>query len=183
MRIVEHEFGRVLIRLRVEKSVEPIEPSRERPAIERPGRAALGQRRDVPLAEHVIAIAVRAQHFGERARLLRDLAAIAGEAGIEIGQTPHADRMMIAPGQERRARRRAHGGRVEAGVAQPLRRQPVDRRRGDGRAVAAEIREGDVVEQHDQNVRRARRRLLPLWPPRLRILDRLADPAPKRVRH
>ena len=120
MRIVEHEFRRVLIRLRIQKPVETIEAARERPAIERPCRAALRQRRHVPLADHVIAIAVRTQHFGERARLLRDLPAIARKAGIEIGEAPHADRMMVAPGQQRRARRRTHGGRMETGVTQPL---------------------------------------------------------------
>ena len=45
-------------------------------------------------------------------------------------------------------------------VAQALGGEPVDGRRPDGRAVAAEIGEADVVEQHDQDVGRARRRLL-----------------------
>jgi hypothetical protein len=77
-RVVGDELRGVLIGLGVEKSVEALEAAPKRPAVERPGGAALGQRRHVPFAHHVIAIGVGAQHFGKRPRLARDLAAIAG---------------------------------------------------------------------------------------------------------
>ena len=80
MGVVGHEFGRELVGLGIEEAVEAIEAAAERPAVERPGGAAFGQRRDVPFADHVVAIAVRPQHLGQRARLARDLAAIAGIA-------------------------------------------------------------------------------------------------------
>jgi hypothetical protein len=60
MRVVADELRRVLIGLGIEKTVEAIEPAPERPAIERPGRTALGQGRDVPLADHAVAIGIRA---------------------------------------------------------------------------------------------------------------------------
>ena len=102
---------------------------------------------------------MRAQHLGKGAGLARDLAAIAGIAAVEVGEAAHADRMVIAAGQQGRPRRRAHGGGVEAGVAQALRPATINSRRRDRRAVAAEIGEADVVEQNDQNIRRAGRRL------------------------
>ena len=67
--------------------------------------------------------------------------------------------MVIAAGQQRRARGRAHRSGVEAGVTQAFGGEPVDGRRPDRRAVAAEIGEADVVEQHHENVRRAVGRL------------------------
>ena len=165
VRVVRDELGRVLVGLGIEEAVEAVEAAPQRPAVERTGGPALGQRRDVPFADHVVAIAVHAQHLGERARLARDLAAVAGIAGIEIGEAADADRMVIAPGEQCGARRRAHRGGVEAGVAQTFRGEPVDGRRLDARAVAAEIGEADIVEQHDEDVRRARGRLRGLRPP------------------
>ena len=65
---------------------------------------------------------------------------------------------MVAPPQQRRTRRRADRRRVEPRVLQPVRRQPLDRR---CRTRAPERRrrpETDVVDQHDQHVRRSLRR-------------------------
>ena len=177
-----HQFRRVLVGLGVQEAVEAVEAAAQRPAVERPGRAALGQRRDVPFADHVVAIGVRPQHLGQRAGLARDLAAIAGIAAVEIGEAADADRMVVAAGQQRRARGRAHRGGMEAGVAQAFGREPVDGRRLDRRAVAAEIGKADIVEQHDEDIGRARRRLgacghhglesatvLPIMPPKRRV--------------
>ena len=165
MRVVGNQFRRELIGLSVEEAIEAIKAAAERPAVEWPGGAAFGQRRNVPFADHVVAIAVRPQHFRQRPRLARDLAAISRVAAVEIGETADADRMMVAPGEQRRARRRAHRGGVEARIAQAFGGELVDGRRLDGRAIAAEIGESDIVEQHDENVRRALRRLCRLRPP------------------
>ena len=167
VRVAGDELRRILIGLGIEEAVEAIEAAAERPAVERAGGAAFGQRRHMPFADHVVAIGVRAQHLGDGAGLARDLAAIAGIAGIEIGEAADADRMMVAPGEQRRARGRAHRRGVEARIAQALGRQPIDGRRRDRRAVAAEIREADVVEQDDENVGRAARRPGRVRPPRL----------------
>ena len=123
MGVVGDQFRRVLVGLGIEEAVEAIKTAAERPAVERPGGAALGQRRDVPFADHVVAIAVRPQHFRQRPRLARDLAAIAGITAVEIGEAADADRMMVAPGQQRRARGRAHRGGVEAANSAGLRRR------------------------------------------------------------
>ena len=50
MAVVAHHFGGVLVGFSIEESVEPIETAPERPAVERPGRARLGEWRDMPLA-------------------------------------------------------------------------------------------------------------------------------------
>jgi hypothetical protein len=166
MRVVGDQLRRVLVGLRIEKSVEAVEAAPERPAVEGAGGAAFGERGHVPFADHVVAVGVSAQHFRERAGFARDLAAIAGITRVEIGETADADRMMVASGQQRGARGRTHRGGMKARIAQPLARETVDRRRPDLRAVAAEIGKTDVVEQHHQDVGRASRRprrRRPLW--------------------
>ena len=97
--VVRHQLRRVLVGLGVEKAVEAVEAAAERPAVERPGGAAFGQRRHMPFADHVVAIGMRPQHFGERSGLAGDLAAIAGIAAVEIGKAADADGMVVAPGQ------------------------------------------------------------------------------------
>ena len=57
------------------------------------------------------------------------------------------------------ARRRAQRGDVEAVVAQPAGGEPVDRRRVDVGAEAAELREAEVVEDDHDDVGRAVGRL------------------------
>ena len=175
-RVVAHQLGRVLVGLGVHEAVEAIEAAAERPAVERAGGARFGERRDVPLAQHVVAIAVRAQHLGQGAGLVGDLAAIAGIARIEIGEAADAHRMVVAAGQQRRPRGRAHRRGVEAGVAQAASGDGVDGGRGDGRAVAAEIGEADIVEQHDQDVGGAFRALRRGRPIGLGLAHCLADP-------
>ena len=151
-RVVAHQLGRVLVGLGVHEAVEAVEAAAERPAVERAGSAQFGERRHMPLAQHVVAIAVRAQHLGDGPGLARDLAAIARIARIEVGQAADADRMMVAARQQRRSRGRAHRRRMKAGVAQAASGDGVDDGGGDGRAVAAEIGEADIVEQDDQDV-------------------------------
>ncbi len=175
--VVPHKFGRELVGLRVHEAVVAVEPAAQRPALERAGRSRLGQGCDVPLADHVVAIAGGAQHLRQGAGLGRDLAAVARIAGVEVGQAADAHRMVVASRQQRRPRGGAHGGRVKAGVAQAFSGQGVDGGRGDGRAVAAEVGEADVVEQHDQDVGAASRRLGRGRPPRLGLRNGLADPA------
>jgi len=92
MRVVGDEFRGILIGLGIEEAVEAIEATPQRPAVERPGGAALGQWRHMPFADHVVAVAVDAQHFRQRSSLARDLAAVARKAGVEIGETADADR-------------------------------------------------------------------------------------------
>ena len=165
--VVRHQFRRELIGLRVHETIKPVEAAAQRPAVKRSGGAAFGQWRDMPFADHVVAIGVGFEHFRQRAGLTRDLAAIAGITAVEIGEAADPDGMVVAAGQQRRARGRAHRGGVESTVAQALGREPVDNRRLDRRAVTAEIGKADVVEQHHENIGGALGRLprrRPPWP-------------------
>ena len=157
-RIVAHQFRSVLIGLRIHEAIKTIEAAAQRPAVERTGGTALDQWRDVPLAEHIVAIAVRTQHFRQRAGLFGDLAAVAWIAAVKIGEAADPDGMMIAPGQQSRARGRTHRCRVKPGVAQARGGQPIDGRGADRRTVAAEVGKAGVVEHDHQNVGRAGRR-------------------------
>ena len=61
---------------------------------------------------------------------------------------------MVAPGQQAGPGRRAQRRHVQVVVAQALLRQPIDRRRFDRGAVAAEAGEADVVEEHHHHIGR-----------------------------
>ena len=157
--VVAHQLRRILVGLGVHESVVAVEAPAQRPAVEGARGAGLAQRGHVPLADHVVAVAVRPQHLRQGPGFLGDLAAVAREAGIEVGQAPHPHRMVVAAGEQRRTGRRTHGGGVEAVQPHAGLGQGVDGRRPDRRAVAAEVRESDVVEQHHQDVGRRLRDL------------------------
>ena len=165
MGVVRYQFRRELIGLGVEETIEAVKAAPQRPAVERPGRTAFGQGRDMPFADHVVAIGMGFQHFRQRSGLARDLAAVAGIAGVEIGEAADTDRVMVAAGQKCRARGRAHRGGVKARVTQALGRKLVDARGLDRRAIAAEIGKADVVEQHYEDVGSPCRRLWRRRPP------------------
>ena len=80
--------------------------------------------------------------------------------------------VVVAAGQQRLARRRARGRRVEAVEAQPALRQPFGRRRTARSAERAAGTEADVVEEDDQHVRCISRRpqRLDRWVGGLRVL-------------
>src|SRR5688572_18203635 len=77
--------------------------------------------------------------------------------------------MVIASGQQRLPRRRAERGGVHAVVLETLVRELLEVRRLARATERARRAEADVVDQHDQNVRRARRRLEPLDRRELRV--------------
>ena len=82
---------------------------------------------------------------------------------------------MVASRQQRRPRGRAHRRHVKTVVAHPLVRDPVIVRGVDRPAKRTRIAEPGVVDQHDQHIRRSRRRLdvTDLLPARLRTAERL----------
>ncbi len=174
---VVHERGRELVRLAAEEAVETIEAASQRPPFARRAEVALVIRRQMPLADRVRAVAERSEHFGKEAVLLADTSVVPGESGREIGDPAHTDAVVIAPREDAGARRGAERGRVEVRVAQPVRRQPVERGGCDVGTEAAELCEPHVVEQHDQHVRRSRGRAHRVRPPRRRLVAVPADHA------
>ena len=90
-RVVDHQLRCVVIGFGIHEAIEAIETAPERPAVERACRSGLGQRRNVPFSDYVVAIAMGAQDLGERSGFLCDLAPIAWKTAVEIGQAPDPD--------------------------------------------------------------------------------------------
>ena len=153
--IVVDEVGIILMRVAAEKAVVALEAAPERPAVVGAGGADLLGGRQMPLADAIGGVALLQQHLGQKAVLERDRAIAAGIAGRSLGDAGHRVGMMIAAGQNARARRRAERGRVHVGEEQPVLGQLVDVRRVDRRAVAAELAEARVVDDDEEDVRRA----------------------------
>ena len=102
------EQGRVpLVHVAADEPVEIIEAEPGRPQVERPDGAALPGRHVVVLAEPGGAVAVAAQDFGDRAGALRHQRIVAGVTEAALHDDAGMHRVLIAPGDQRRARRRA----------------------------------------------------------------------------
>ena len=102
------------------EAVEVIEPVPGRPAVERPHRGGLVGGRVVPFADGGGLVAVVVQHLRHRRRGFRDDAGVAVPVHRTLGDGAVADALVIAPGEQRRACRRANRGGVKAVVADAL---------------------------------------------------------------
>ena len=160
-----------------EEAIEILESPACRPAVERPGRALLSVGRQVPLAEGGRAIAVVAQDARQRSAVARQRGGVAGVATRELAHGAEADRVAVAAGEQRRARRRADGRDMEAVVADAAVGHARVVRRLDRAAEGARVAEAGVVDEHEQDVRRplGRRRMADQVPVRLRSGQRAID--------
>ena len=165
-----------------DKAVEVLETHAVRPLPERPGLAVREERRVVILAEPRGRVAVVPQDGADGALLDRDDRVVTGEAGRDLADHAEAHRVVVAPGNQRRARRRAQRGRVEVGVTQPGLGDAVQRRGRDDAAEGAGRAEAVVVGHDQQHVGRLLRRDNAWRPPRGRFRSSLLDhPAELRV--
>ena len=153
--VVVDELGVPLARVAAQEAVEALEAAPQRPAVVRAGRRLVDARREVPLADHVRAVAVLEQHLGEHPVLERHDPVVAGVAGGELGDAGHAVAVVVAAGDDAGAARRAERRRVHVVEAQAVRRERVEVRRRDRAAVAAEVTEPGVVEDDEEDVRGA----------------------------
>ena len=103
--------------------------------------------------------------------LLRDLKRGGRTAIVMI---THAIGVVVASGEQARAGGGAQRGRMEVAEPQAARGQPVERRRPDVGAEAAQLREADVIENDVDDVRRPGRGLLPRPDPPLPAHGRAA---------
>ena len=150
---------RVLVGLAADEAVEVLEAAAAAgPGVERPQRARLPDRHLVALAELRGRVAVQLERLRQRRRGVRANRVVPRRGRRDLGDSAHADRVVVASRQQRLAGRRAQRGRVEAVVLQPVRGQALRHGRRAGPAERARRAEADVVEQHDQHVRRTRRR-------------------------
>ena len=107
-----------LVGLAADEAVELVEALVRGPAIERSRHAGLPRGRLVPLAERAGAVAVEPQHLGEWRDAVRVLPGVAGKRRRRLHDRAGVDGVMVPPGLERVARRRAQRRRVEVVEAQ-----------------------------------------------------------------
>lgn len=79
--------------------------------------------------------------------------------------------MVVAPGQEAGPARRAERGRVHVRIEQASRREAIQVRRSNRRAITPELTEAGVVQDDKQDVRGARRGAQRPRPRGLRLLE------------
>src|SRR5208283_5742624 len=126
-----------LVRIAAEGTVEIFKAHAGGPLIEGPGLTRLERRGVVVLPEPGGVIAVVLENPPDRRLVAADEAIVAGIARRLLGYDAEAGGMMIAPGDERRARRRAQRRRVEIRVAQTVLSDAIERRRRDHPAKGA----------------------------------------------
>src|SRR4029079_8778515 len=108
------------------EAVEIVETQSAGPMIERTDLAGFPGGRVVVLSDPRGCIAVLPEDFRDGASALRNDARVAVITGRQFRDDAVPGDMMVAPREQRGARRRAQGGRMEARVAQALRSQLVD---------------------------------------------------------
>ena len=150
--VVVDEVRVPLARVAAEEAVEALEAAPERPAVVRAGRRLLVARRQVPLADHVRAVAVLDQHLRQHAVLERHDPVVARVAGGELGDAGHAVAVVVPPGDDARAARRAQRRRVHVAEAQAVRRERVE-----GRASRSGCRSSRAVRSRCRRARRTGR--------------------------
>ncbi len=148
-----------LVGLGSDEPIEVLKAEIRRPEAERPGLARLPVRHVVVLAEPCGVPSVLLQDLRDGRGVLAHQAVVAGITRRHFGDDAGVHRVMVATGDERRARWRAERGRVELGVAQAVLRQPIQGRRVHRTAEGARRAVADVVEQDQQDVGRPFRRL------------------------
>ena len=150
-----------------DEAIEVLEAHAVRPLVERPGLGRLIEGRVVVLAEPRGRVPVLLQDGADGAVLLPDDRVVAWEPRRDFAHHAEAGHVMVAAGDQRRARRRAERRGVEIRVAQPAVRDAIERRRRDDAAERARRAEAGVVRHDQQHVGRALRRHDAWRPPRL----------------
>ena len=106
------------------------------------------------LAELGGRIAVELEREGEGSFGVRQHRAVAGGSGGDLGDPTHADRVMVAAGEECLTSRRAEGRRVKARVPQPAGRELLELRRVAWPSEGAACPEADVIDEDHEHVGR-----------------------------
>ena len=151
--VVLGEVGIPVVRLAADEPVEPVVALAERPVLLRGPHRPLVDGDVVVLADPERRPPGVTQDVGHRGVLRRDVRAVPGEAGRGLRDRREPVQVVVAPGQQRRARRRAQRRRVPLRVRQTAGRQAVHRRHLDPPAVRRPRRLARVVVQHHQHVR------------------------------
>ncbi len=155
LRRVAEEVRLPLVGVAPDEAVEVLEAHAGRPLVERSDLAGGERRRVVVLAEPGRGVAVVEQDAADGGLVLADDAVVAGEAGRLLRDHAEARRVVVASGDQRRARRRAQRGREDPVVTQAVVRDALHGRRRDDAAKGAGHAEAGIVGDDQQHVRRA----------------------------
>ena len=150
---------RPLVRLSAHETVELVEAGAGRPAVGRAGRTDFPGGGFVILPECGGGVAVVPQHHRQRGHALGALPGIARKGGGGLHDRAHVVHVVVAAGEQCHPGRRTERRGVELVVPEPVVGQAVHRRHVDGPAKCAGLAEPHVIDQHDEHVRGARRRL------------------------
>ena len=161
----------------VEHAVVAVEAALTRPRVARSGRGLVGVFGQVPLADHERGVPGRAEHLGHGRHVGAKLHRVAGIARVGVSDVADSGQVRVEAGQQRRPRRGAHGRHVEVRVPQAFGGEAVDVRRAQLRAEACEVAVAQVVDHHDDDVRRALRSLGARRPPGLTARECSTDRA------
>ncbi len=135
----------------VDRAVEAVEAALERPVVLLRFAGGIDLFGDVPLADHVGAVAGGLECLGDREAAPVEVAAIAVEHAI-FHHVADAGLVRVEAGEERGAGRAAAGRVVELGEAHAAAGQAVEVGRFDFAAVAAEIGVAHVVRHNEDDV-------------------------------
>ena len=128
------------------------------PCVERTRRTGLPDGDLVALAELGRRVAVQPEHLRQRRRRVRAHGGVPRRRRRDLRDGSHPDGVMVTPGQECLASRRAQGGGVESGVRQPALGQSLGRRGQARTAEGAGGAETHVIQEDDEDVGGALRR-------------------------
>ena len=165
-----------------DEAVEVLEAHAVRPLVEGPGLGRLIEGRVVILAEPRGRVPVVLQDGADGAVLLPDDRVVARKPRRDFAHHAEAGHVVVAPGDQCRARRRAERRGVKIRVAQPALRDAIQCRGRNDAAERARRAEADVVRHDEQHVGRALRRHDAWRPPGFRLRGLFLDhPAELRI--
>ena len=153
--VAEQVAGRPLAGVAPHEAVEVFKSHAGGPLVEGPHHADLETRRIVVLAEPGCAVAVILQDSPHRRLVFGDDRVVARKPGGLFRNHAEADRMVVAPSDQRRTRGRAERGRMHVGIAQTHFRNAVQRRGGNDPAKGRWCAIAHVIGENQQHVRRA----------------------------
>ena len=151
--VLRNRFGCPLVGVAADEAVEVLKAHADRPLVERPVLAGLERRHVVILAEPRRAVAVVLEDAADRRLIALDDAVVTGVTGGLLGDHAETDRVMVAPGDQRRARGRAQRRRVEVRVAQAIGSDPVKIGRWNHATEGARSAVAGIVSDDQQYVR------------------------------
>jgi len=108
----------------------------------------------VPLPPGSGAVPEVLKHLGDRGAALRDDAGVAIPVIRQFPDLTVADTVVIATREQGRACGRTHRSRVKSIIGDPFVGDPAQRRCVDFAAVSVRLGRADIVNEHDENVRR-----------------------------